>query len=91
MAEMSPCVLFNTSCKHISTEMKRKRKTAMHTAEDEKDKSRKVGDIRVEQSNVSRRFKSASVCGSEWCVLSKRMQDRVYNVNPRSRRLTTNH
>jgi len=55
----------------------------MRTAEDEKDESRKVSDISVEQSNVSRHFKSAIMCGNEH-VLSKGMQDRVYNANPRS-------
>ena len=57
MAEVSPCVLLNIKCKHNSTEMKRRRKRqpAMHTGEDEKDKSRKVNDISGEQSKVSDR------------------------------------
>lgn len=41
----------------------------MHTAETEKEKSRKVNDISVEQNNVSRHFQSTSACGSEWRVL----------------------
>lgn len=80
----------NTIPAEIKIRRRKNKRTAMHTAEDEKDKSRKVNDISVEESDVSRHFKSAGVCGSE-CVLSKEVQDRVYKANPRSTRLTSNH
>lgn len=52
--------ILNATTIPTETKTRRKKKSAMHAAEDEKDKSRKVNDIGVEQSDVFRHFKPTS-------------------------------